>query len=144
MKFIQPKTQELQSLNIKNYSVRIIVAGTRKYNNRIEFHNLLCEYISNFNTPILFISGAAATGADRLIIQWCKKFKYPCLEKPANWEMYPGVAGFIRNKEMSQIATHLLAFYDGQSNGTKDMINNANLSKIITQIILIKGIKKNV
>jgi hypothetical protein len=119
-----PKSQELQSLNLRDYTNRIIVAGTRGYNDRLYFHNTMIEYLDRFNSPVIFISGAAASGADRLIIEWCAKFNYPCMQFPADWDLGKG-AGFIRNEEMADVATHLLAFYNGSSPGTHHMINVA-------------------
>lgn len=119
---LYPKSQTFQSLDLHNYANRIIVAGTRGYNNRLEFHETLVKYIDNFDSNILFISGAAPSGADRLIIEWCEKFKYPCLQCPADWSLGKS-AGYKRNYEMSIIASQLLAFHDGQSPGTGNMID---------------------
>ena len=41
---------------------------------------------------------------------------------PADWNQYGKRAGFIRNKQMGDFADGLLAFWDGQSRGTKQMI----------------------
>ena len=45
------------------------------------------------------------------------KYFYP------NWEKYGKSAGIIRNHEMGDYADYLLAFWDGTSKGTKDMID---------------------
>lgn len=132
----QPPGQEQQSTDPRLYQIRIIVAGTRGYNDRKEFHDVMCSYIERFDSePILFISGAARTGADRLIIDWCKKFGYPCLEMPADWDKHGKGAGFKRNAEMGEVASHLLAFYDGVSRGTADMIEIAEERDLKHKII---------
>lgn len=136
-----PKTQEVQSLNPRDYETRIIVAGSRGYDNRIDFHKVLCAYLERFDTPILFVSGKAPSGADDLIIRWCKKFKYPCLEKPADWNSLGKRAGYVRNAEMAKIGTHLLAFHDGQSPGTGHMIEEALKEGLHAKIIYINQTK---
>ena len=123
--FTTPPPQTLQSLSPKDYEIRLIVAGTRHYNKRREFHEMICRYLARFDKPVLFISGAAASGADRLIIQWCHKFGFPCLEMPADWEAAPRAAGYIRNAAMAEVGNHLFAFYDGESKGTAHMIDLA-------------------
>jgi hypothetical protein len=137
MTYEQPKSQEQQSLNPKDYHTRIIVAGTRNWFNKKMFHETLLEYLKRFDTPILFISGAAPTGADRMIIDWCKKYKYPCLECPADWDHLGRVAGFTRNSEMADMATHLLCYWDLISPGTKHMREiSSNKNLIITTIAI--------
>ena len=41
---------------------------------------------------------------------------------PADWDKYGKSAGFIRNKEMVDIADAAIIFWDGDSKGTKDTI----------------------
>lgn len=121
MKYEIPLPQEQQSLDPKEYKVRIIVAGTRHWCDKPLFHETLIEYLKRFSDPVLFVSGAASTGADRLIVDWCKKFKYPCLEMPAKWDQLGQSAGYVRNTEMAEIGTHLLCYWDIASKGTKHM-----------------------
>lgn len=137
-----PDTQELQSLNPKDYTNRVIVAGSRGYDNREEFHRVMCAYLKRFDAPILFISGAAPSGADDFIIRWCKRYNYPCLQMPADWDLNGKAAGFIRNTEMAKIASHVLAFYDGESRGTGHMIDLAIKEKLQVKILYIKQGKK--
>lgn len=132
-----PKRQEMQSINPKDYAHRIIVAGSRHYNDLAEFHKVVTMYLERFDKPVIFISGKAKTGADDLIIRWCKKFGYPCAEYPADWDTGKG-AGYVRNALMGSIATHLLAFYDGQSRGTKHMIEEGMKRNLAVKIIMIK------
>ena len=44
---------------------------------------------------------------------------------PADWEHHGKAAGPIRNAEMAEVADALIAFWDGQSRGTKSMIDLA-------------------
>jgi YspA, cpYpsA-related SLOG family len=119
---LKPPGQERQSLNPREYKHAIVVYGSRYYKDKMAFHTALMEFIKRFgNEPIIFLSGAASSGADRMIIQWCKKFGYPCKLYPADWERYEKAAGPIRNRVMAEDSTEGLGFWNGVSKGTKNM-----------------------
>jgi len=139
-----PKPQIEQSLNPRDYKVIVCVAGTRYFNDKRFFHEKILEFLAMQTEPVLFVSGAAASGADDLIIRWCDRFRYPCKRMPADWNNDRGLpnfnknaAGFMRNEEMAQIITHLLAFFDGESHGTQDMIARCEDKKRHIQIFTI-------
>jgi hypothetical protein len=137
-----PKVQTLQSLDPRDYKIVCCVSGTRGYNDRRYFHERMVDFIEMQNGPVLFVSGAAYSGADDLIIRWCDKFRYPCLRMPADWDTEPRAAGFIRNEEMSKIITYLIAFWDGVSNGTNHMIQCCEKRKLPMEVIRIPPIPK--
>ena len=145
MAYPSPKDQVLKSLELKDYTIRIIVSGSRKFADKILFHEKIIAFLEDMEAPVLFISGAAPSGADDLIIRWCKRFNYPCKEMQADWNQFGRSAGFIRNVEMAKVATHLLTFYDGSSPGTAHMLEQAEPSayNLITKIILIKNLKND-
>lgn len=68
-----------------------------------------------------------ARGAD--LLAWnCIKRGYPGWpvdEYPADWEKYGKSAGYRRNAQMADDAEVLIAFWDGQSKGTRHMIELA-------------------
>jgi len=69
-----------------------------------------------------FISGAAK-GADWLGEQWALSRGYKVMLFTANWTDHGKAAGYIRNKQMADEATALVAFWDGRSKGTAHMIS---------------------
>ena len=139
MSYTTPPPQVQQSLDARDYRVRIVVAGSRGYANLREFHEAVCAYLENFDEPVLFISGAAPSGADALILRWCLRFGYPCLAMPADWSAHPRSAGFVRNDEMNRLATHVLAFHDGSSRGTQHMIDIATSAHHPVKVVRIQG-----
>ena len=53
---------------------------------------------------------------------------FPNAMQGAGTNIIGGITGensFLRNEDMLSIATHLIAFWDGKSSGTKDMIDIA-------------------
>jgi len=73
---------------------------------------------------ITIISGGAR-GADSQGEVYAHEFHYALERYPANWDLYGNSAGYRRNEEMARIATHLVAFWDGKSKGTRHMIDLA-------------------
>jgi hypothetical protein len=138
MIYNKPKNQEKQSTNPKDYKVRIIVAGTRKWKDKKLFHEIIVDYLERFSEPVLFISGAANSGADRFIIDWCKKYNYPCLEMPADWDTHGKSAGYVRNTEMAEIGTHLVCFWDTVSRGTAHMRTVSSEKHLNIMTVLVK------
>lgn len=103
---------------------RVIVAGGRDFEDYEYMSNKLDELFSNisdFERGIKIISGMAK-GADSLAIRYADEHKLTKILFPANWKAYPIIAGFLRNEDMLGVATHLVAFWDGKSSGTKHMI----------------------
>jgi len=138
----KPPEATATSLNPKDYpDHRICVAGSRSWKptleNKLRFHDEICDLLEDIKSydpqgGVLFVSGAAPDGADRMIIEWCHRWGYPCIEMPAMWNDYrefaertgkKNPAGMLRNRQMRDVITYLLAFYDGVSRGTKDMID---------------------
>ena len=87
--------------------------------------NDLFVHSSEFNGSVIKIISGMANGADTLAIRYADEHKMTKVLFPANWKSYPRIAGFLRNRDMLNIATHLIAFWDGKSSGTKDMIDIA-------------------
>lgn len=72
----------------------------------------------------LFPGGA--DGADLLGERYAKERGYPIKRFDADWTKFGKAAGPIRNGKMAEYADYLIAFWDGKSTGTADMINQAN------------------
>ena len=84
------------------------------------------------------ISGGAR-GADSLGERWANENKKELLRFPADWGKYGRAAGHIRNAEMAKNADALIAIWDGESRGTKDMINKAKKHGLQIYIFYTKG-----
>ena len=85
-----------------------------------------------------------ASGADSLAIKYAEEKGYKVKEFPADWDWHGKSAGYIRNKQMAQYATHLIAFWDGYSKGTKHMIDLARKEGLKVRVIMYKKVKKKV
>jgi len=70
------------------------------------------------------VSGTAR-GADQLGERYAKERGYFIQRFPADWNAYGKAAGYIRNRKMAEYADALIAFWDGKSRGTLNMISLA-------------------
>lgn len=130
--------------------MKLIVAGTRTFNDYELLKSKLDFLLKNIKEEIFIISGKAS-GADTLGEDYAKANGYKILPFPAKWkdldaipckikynkrgEPYNALAGFNRNEEMAKIATHCVCFYDGKSNGTANMIDLAKKYKLKLKIV---------
>ena len=103
--------------------MKVIIAGSREgftiedvriaVLNR-EFYGIITEVVSG-----------AARGVDRLGEQWAKENDIPIKQFIPDRDGLGKKAGHVRNREMGDYADALIALWDGESKGTKGMIEYA-------------------
>lgn len=115
---------------------RVIIAGTRYFNDyellRTSCNNLLS--VKQRTHTVVIISGTAR-GADQMGERYARERGYEIRQFPADWEQYGKSAGHIRNAKMADNADALIAFWDGESKGTKNMIDNARRKGLAVRVI---------
>ena len=115
---------------------RVIIAGTRDYSD----YQLLrdrCDAILSAkrqDSNIIMVSGTAR-GADQMGERYARERGFQLRRFPADWEQYGKSAGHIRNAKMADNADALIAFWDGESKGTKNMIDNARRKGLAVRVI---------
>ena len=123
--------------------MRLIIAGSRSI---AEFRNVQKAMEFYDLNPLTIISGTA-NGVDKLGEIWARRNNVPVERYPANWDKYGKSAGYIRNQEMAKAADSLLAIWDGESRGTKHMIDIANKQGLDVYIFVVSketGLPDNV
>lgn len=102
---------------------KLIVAGGRDFNDSELLAKCLCELSDGIyaDKAISIVSGMAK-GADSLGYLFAIQRNVVKYQFPADWNQYGKSAGMICNKQMGDFADGLLAFWDGKSRGTKQMI----------------------
>jgi hypothetical protein len=101
--------------------VKIIVAGSREFQTEFVVKTTLTEFFSNWHRAEI-VSGLAK-GPDLWGKEWAELGGWPVKEFPADWKTHGKAAGAIRNEQMGNYADALIAFWDGNSRGTKHMID---------------------
>jgi hypothetical protein len=123
-----------------SFEKRVIVAGSRSYSDYKQFCQVFAWYLEFFELGnALIISGDARHGPDAMAIQYCIEHNKPYLPMPADWDKLGKGAGYARNADMDKISTHLLAFWDCQSRGTRNMIEISYKSKKNVKVVLVLG-----
>lgn len=118
--------------------LKVIIAGSRHFTN-YNFVKQHCDFYLKDQQDVEIISGNAK-GVDTL----GEKYSLEVLSKeatkfPADWKKHGLAAGFIRNKEMAIYADALIAFWDGMSKGTGNMIKLAKKYNLKIRIVDING-----
>jgi hypothetical protein len=115
---------------------RLIIAGGRNFNDypllRDNCNILLSQKMNTHN--VIIISGTCR-GADLLGEQYARENNLPVYRFPANWKKYGKTAGYLRNRKMAEKADALVAFWDGKSRGTANMITLARGRQLQIRII---------
>ena len=117
---------------------KLIIAGGRNFSNEYLLFTEVTKFLKDFDIKEqnLEVVSGMAKGADSLGYQlalhnkidtskfyadW-KDMSEPCVVKQNSHGTYNALAGMKRNHKMGEYANGLIAFWDGKSRGTKDMI----------------------
>ena len=115
---------------------RVIIAGCRDFDD----YGMLCKHCDRILSQkvathqIVIISGAAR-GADTLGERYAHERGYAVEKYPADWNRDGKAAGPIRNAQMAKVADALIAFWDGNSRGTQNMIDLARLKPLPFRVV---------
>lgn len=117
--------------------MKLIIAGSRDFVDRSMVLNELKSFLVDQGlkrTDIQIVSGGAR-GADACGEWIANFFDIPLIKKNADWDAHGKSAGYIRNAEMADEADALIAFWNGVSRGTKDMIKVATKKGLIVKVV---------
>lgn len=114
---------------------RVIVAGSRSFANYELLKKKLDKILVNLLPNVEIVSGGA-NGADKLGERYARERGLPVKQFLANWSKGKG-AGYMRNVDMANYATHLVAFWDGKSRGTKHMIDMARQCGLTARVVMV-------
>jgi hypothetical protein len=129
--------------------MKLAVVGSRDFKDYNRMKSILDAKVID-----LIISGGAG-GADALAKKYAEEENVPYQEFPAKWndlnhpealvrtnkwgKQYDAKAGFRRNQDIVDAADALIAFWDGDSNGTNDVITKARVKGIPVETIEFKN-----
>lgn len=115
---------------------KVIIAGGRDFGD-FELLTTRCDlYLQDVvaKTKVEVVCGQAK-GADALGKQYAQMRGYPVKSFPADWNLHGKAAGPIRNEQMAKYANALIAFWDGESRGTKNMIDLAHANGLVVRVV---------
>lgn len=102
---------------------KVIIAGCRDFAD-YELLKEKCDfYLQNQKPENVVIVSGHASGADALGERYAQERGLQLETYPADWKAHGRAAGPIRNAQMASVARTLIAFWDGKSRGTKNIID---------------------
>jgi len=114
--------------------IKVIIAGGRDFNDPQGLLKAFHQFMEGHDNGEIVIVSGGARGADA-IGEWIgKQYGITTVVMRAQWDKFGKSAGYRRNEQMAQYGTHLLAAWDGQSKGTKHMIDISRKAGLIVQI----------
>jgi hypothetical protein len=114
--------------------MRVIIAGSRGFTS-LDYEVLEEACLSSGYWFTTIISGGAR-GVDTLGELFAQKHRIPVERYPAKWDQHGRSAGHLRNLHMGAKvkADALVALWDGESRGTKDMIDIARANRLLVYV----------
>ena len=112
----------------------VAIVGSRTFND----YDLAEKFIDNVceedEIPIDKIISGGAKGADTIAEEYAKRHNIEIQIFKPDWEKYGKSAGFRRNRDIIENCDICIAFWDGESKGTK---NDIDLCKKLNKLIYI-------
>jgi hypothetical protein len=103
---------------------KVIIAGSREFNDYAFLKQKLIHLLQNINDEIEIVSGRAR-GADLLGEQFACEMGYKIKYFVPDWDGLGKRAGFVRNRDMAEYADACVVFWKNKSKGTANMIDEA-------------------
>ena len=115
--------------------INIAVVGSRTFEDYDKMKSILDVFVGiHLEKDICIVSGGD-DGADKLGERYAREnnLGFQCFL--ADWQKLDKIAGFIRNADMVKASDRIIAFYDGKSSGTKNVLDEAERSDIPSYIV---------
>lgn len=105
--------------------MKVIIAGSRDIRDKL----VLKDAIFQSDFLITEVVSGCARGVDTLGELWAEEQGVSIARFPANWERFGRAAGKYRNADMADYCDAAIILWDGESQGTLDMIDKMRRAK---------------
>ena len=119
--------------------MKVGIIGSRGFNN----YELVDEVMNEHIDEVEVIVSGGAKGADTIGEFWAKQNNKNLLIFKPEWGKFGKRAGFIRNQDIVKNSDLVLAFWDGQSKGTKNSIDLCEKFGIPVKVIYYNEIERD-
>lgn len=110
----------------KSNRIVLAIIGSRDMNNQNLFDEKMENWVKKYGQPDEIVSGGAK-GADTLGEEYAEKYGIPIEIFRPDYKRYPGkYAPLVRNTDIIQYCTHVMAFPSRNGRGTQDAMRKAN------------------
>jgi cobalamin biosynthesis protein CbiG len=120
--------------------IKLGIVGSRDYTDYLSFKTHVECTLEKWNISIKdidYIVSGGARGADHLAELFAKEHNIDTIIFKADWNTLGKKAGILRNTDIVNESTHMIAFPTTNSIGTWDSIRKSEKRKIQLQIIKI-------
>jgi hypothetical protein len=114
--------------------MKVAVIGSRDFND----YELMSEHLNQIKDEIQLIVSGGAKGADSLAEKWASENSIETLIFKPDWKKFGRSAGVVRNRDIVANSNLVIAFWDGQSKGTKSSIDLCGKLGIKVKIVRYK------
>lgn len=125
--------------------MKILVCGCRDWTDGAKIEEEMCNYANLAHQAVesLVVISGGAKGADSIAAKLAKSWKWHLRVFLADWDSHGRAAGVMRNQKMLDVECpdQVLAFWDGRSKGTLDMISRAVRYGVEVSIVPMNGRK---
>lgn len=123
--------------NLRGYKTpfSVIVAGGRDFNNYELLKNKLDSLLRSKEGEDVVIVSGTARGADLLGERYARERGLEVWRFVPEWDKLGKRAGFVRNSDMADASEALVAFHDGRSRGTAQMIETAKEKGLAVRVV---------
>lgn len=118
--------------------VKLAIVGSRDYTDYESFKAIVDSIISLNNLNVYKIISGRARGTDTMAEQYAKENSIPMQVFKANWEIFGKKAGMMRNRDIVANSDYVLAFWDGESKGTKGTIDMARKDGKLLKVMMVE------
>ncbi|WP_439132923.1 DUF2493 domain-containing protein [Polaribacter sp.] len=115
--------------------MKVIIAGSRNFSDYQKLKKE-CDQFLQDQKNIEIVSGCHYKGADKLGMQYAYEKGFNLIKFPAEWNKFGKAEGPIRNNKMAIFSDALIAFWDGKSRGTQNMIRLANQKGLRVKVVM--------
>lgn len=118
--------------------MKLAIIGSRNFTDYQLFLTKVNEFIEKYGKPEIIISGGA-NGADTMAERWAKENQINIMIFHPEWDKYGKKAGILRNSDIVDASTHILAFPSKNGRGTQDSIRKGQKAGKIVEIYYINS-----
>ena len=109
--------------------MNVAIVGSRNYTNYDDFKWFVENALQTWDIDDIQVVSGGAQGADAMAEKWARQNNFPIKIFKPDWLKYGKAAGPIRNQQIIEYATHVIAFPSKTGKGTQDSIMRAKKLK---------------
>ena len=118
------KLNQHNIIQILYIMIKLAIVGGRDYDDYDNFKKIVDEYVKDIGAISEIVSGGAA-GVDKMAERYASENKIPITVFKPDWNKHGKKAGILRNTDIIEASTHVIALPTSKSIGTHDSIRKA-------------------